>query len=142
MVVRANQLLAVVAGASYTEAACCSRRKSNDSVAQLVARFNQEGIKSVKPKKGSGALPTYQATERERILREARLIPNPETDATANWSLMTLRRALRKASDGLPHVSTYTIITVLKDAGFGCKHAPGARQVLPSGSARVENQSS
>jgi hypothetical protein len=31
---------------------------------------------------------------------------------------MTLRRALRKAPDGLPLVSTYTIRAVLKDAGF------------------------
>jgi len=118
-VIRAKQLLAVAGGASYTEAARYSGRKSNDSVAQLVARFNEEGMKAVEPKKGSGAPATYQSAERERILREARRIPNPETDGTANWSLMTLRRALRKASDGLPHVSTYTISTVLKEAGFG-----------------------
>jgi hypothetical protein len=31
---------------------------------------------------------------------------------------MTLRRALRKASDGLPSVSTYTIRAVMQDAGF------------------------
>lgn len=118
-VVRAQQLLAVAGGASYTEAARCSGRKSNDAVAQLVARFNQDGLKAVEPKKGSGAPPIYGSAERERILQEARRTPNPETDGTANWSLMTLRRALRKASDGLPHVSTSTIGTVLKDAGFG-----------------------
>lgn len=31
---------------------------------------------------------------------------------------MTLRRALRRAPDGLPHVSTYTIGLVLHAAGF------------------------
>lgn len=31
---------------------------------------------------------------------------------------MTLRRALRKASDGLPLISTYTIRAVLHEAGF------------------------
>lgn len=118
-VVRAKQLLAVAAGASYTEAARASGRKSNDAVAQMVARFNREGLKAVEPKKLSGAPPVYGAAERERILREARRIPNPETDGTANWSLMTLRRALRQASDGLPQVSTYTIRSVLKGAGFG-----------------------
>ncbi len=118
-VVRAKQLLAVADGASYTEAARVSGRKSNDAVAQLVARFNREGLKAVEPKKGSGAPLTYQAAERERILREARRVPNPEIDGTANWSLMTLRRALRAATDGLPHVSTYTIRAVLKEAGFG-----------------------
>lgn len=118
-VVRAQQLLAVAAGASYTEAARVTGRKSNDAVAHLVARFNREGLKAVEPKKGSGAPSIYRAAERERILREARRAPNPETDGTANWSLMTLRRALRQATDGLPHVSTYTIGTVLKEAGFG-----------------------
>ena len=118
-VVRAKQLLAVAAGASYTKAARVTGRKSNDAVAQLVARFNREGLKAVEPKKGSGAPPIYGASERERILREARRAPNPETDGTANWSLITLRGALRRAADGLPKVSTYTIRAVLKEAGFG-----------------------
>jgi hypothetical protein len=33
---------------------------------------------------------------------------------------MTLRNALRRAPDGLPHVSTYTIGQVLHAAGFHC----------------------
>jgi hypothetical protein len=118
-VVRAQQLLAVAAGASYTEAARVTGRKSNDAVAQLVARFNREGLKAVEPKKGSGAPPVYGAAERERILRQARRAPDPATDGTAIWSLMTLQRALRQANDGLPQVSTYTIRSVLKGAGFG-----------------------
>ena len=118
-VVRAKQLLAVAAGASYTEAARMTGRKSNDAFAQLVTRFNYEGLKSVEPKKGSGAPPVYQAAERERILREVRRAPDPVTDGTANWSLVTLRGALRRAADGLPKVSTYTIRAVLKEAGFG-----------------------
>ena len=118
-VVRAQQLLAVAAGDSYTKAARVTGRKSGDAVAQLVARCNREGLKAVEPKKGSGAPPTYRAAERERILREARRAPKPEMDGTANWSLITLRRALRQAEDGLPNVSTYTIGAVLKEAGFG-----------------------
>lgn len=31
---------------------------------------------------------------------------------------MTLQRALRRAPDGLPHVSTQTIWSVLHDAGY------------------------
>lgn len=50
-VVRAKQLLVVAAGASYTEAARATGRKSNDAVAQLVARFNREGFKAVESKK-------------------------------------------------------------------------------------------
>lgn len=118
-VVRAKQLLAVSAGASYTKAAQLTGRKSNDAVAQLVARFNCEGLKAVEPKKGSGAPSTYGVAERERILREARRAPDPATDGTANWSLITLRGALRRAADGMPKISTYTIQTVLKEAGFG-----------------------
>ncbi len=45
-VVRAKQLLAVSTGASYTEAARVTGRKSNDAVAQLVARFNRGRLKS------------------------------------------------------------------------------------------------
>lgn len=118
-VVRAKQLLAVSTGASFTEAAQATGRKSNDAVAQLVARFNREGLKAVEPKKGSGAPSIYGAAERERILREARRAPDPAADGTANWSLTTLRRALRQAEDGLPKISTYTISAVLKEAGFG-----------------------
>jgi hypothetical protein len=44
--------------------------------------------------------------------------PDREKDGTATWSLSTLRRALRRAPDGLPGVSTYTIWKVLKEAGF------------------------
>ncbi len=49
----------------------------------------------------------------------ARRAPDPATDGTATWSLITLRGALRRASDGLPKISTYTIQMVLKEAGFG-----------------------
>ena len=56
--------------------------------------------------------------ERDRILKEARRTPDRERDGTATWSLTTLQRVLRKAPDGLPHVSTYTIWLVLRDTGF------------------------
>ncbi|MEJ7699156.1 MAG: helix-turn-helix domain-containing protein [Pyrinomonadaceae bacterium] len=56
-VVRAKQLLVVAAGASYTEAARATGRKSNDAVAQLVARFNREGFKAVESKKGAAHHP-------------------------------------------------------------------------------------
>lgn len=118
-VIRAKQLLAVAAGMSYTKTARLTGRQSNDAVAQLVDRFNEQGLKAVERRKGAGAPPTYGAAERERILREARRTPDPATDGTANWSLMTLRDALRRAADGLPKVSTYTIQAVLKGAGFG-----------------------
>jgi hypothetical protein len=117
-VARAKQLLAVADGYSYTAAARSAGRKSNDAVSQLVARFNAEGLRAVESRRGGGRKPTYGAQERERILAEARRAPDPERDGTASWSLLTLRRVLRRAEDGLPAVSAYTIRAVLREAGW------------------------
>lgn len=117
-VVRAKQILAVADDQSFTEAAISSGRKSGDAVSHLVARFNAFGLSALERKKRGGPKPKYGVEERERILKEARRSPDPEQDGTASWSLMTLRRSLRKATDGLPLVSTYTIRAVLKNAGY------------------------
>jgi transposase len=117
-VARAKALLAVAAGQRYTEAARAAGRRSGDAVAQLVARFNRDGLAAVKPGHGGGQPKRYTQTEQERILREVRRAPDRDADRTGTWSLATLRRALRRAPDGLPAVSTYTIWSVLQDAGF------------------------
>jgi transposase len=117
-VARAKQLLAVADGHSYTAAAKASGRQSGDAVAKLVERFNREGWQAVEPQRGGGPKPKYGVPERQRILAEARRAPDPEQDGAATWSLMLLRRALRKAPDGLPEVSTYTIRAVLQEAGW------------------------
>lgn len=117
-VARAKALLAVAAGATYTEAAHAAGRKSGDAVSHLVARFNREGLAAVEPRHAGGAQPTYTAVERERILAEASRAPDREQDGTATWSLGTLQGALRKAPDGLPRVSTYTIWHVLHEGGL------------------------
>jgi hypothetical protein len=117
-VARAKQILAVADGLSFTQAAISSGRKSGDAVAQLVASFNAQGLSAIERKKGGGPKPKYGVEQRDRILKEARRSPVPEQDGTASWSLMTLRRALRKATDGLPLVSTYTIRAVMQEAGF------------------------
>jgi hypothetical protein len=83
-----------------------------------VARFNREGLGAIEPHGRGGPKLTYDAQARERILAEARRTPDPELDGTASWSLMTLRRALRSAPDGLFHVSTYTIGQVLHASGY------------------------
>jgi transposase len=115
-VARAKAVLAVADGDSYTAAAQAAGRRSGDAVAALVTRFNVEGLAAVVPRHGGGRLPGYTALERERILMEARRIPDRERDGTAVWSLTTLQRALRR--NGLPHVSTSTIWAVLVDAGL------------------------
>jgi transposase len=117
-VARAKALLAVAGGATFTEAARTAGRRSGDAVAKLVARFNAAGLAALTPRHG-GAPPTqYGPAEAERILREARRPPDRALDGTATWSLTTLQKALRAAPDGLPQVSTFTILRVLHDAGF------------------------
>ena len=116
-VARARALLAVSSGSSYTEAAQLVGRRVGDSVAQWVSRFNQVGLAAVELRRGGGAPVLYGTAERERILAEFRRSPECESDGAATWSLTTLQRALRRASDGLPTVSTYTIWTVLHEAG-------------------------
>jgi transposase len=116
LVTRARALLAVAAGCSYTEAARRVGRRSGDAVGELVARFNREGLAAVEPRHGGGPRVKYGPAERERILAEVRRTPDRAVDRTATWSLTTLQRALRRAEDGLPAVSTYTIWCVLHEA--------------------------
>ena len=115
-VMRAKALLAVADGQSYTDAARQVSYALGDSVAQLVARFNREGVDAVVPGHAGGPQILYTMTEREMILSEARRTPDREQDGTAAWSLTTLQRSLRKK--GLPTVSTYTIWCVLHEAGL------------------------
>ena len=119
VVVHAKALLAVAAGQTFTAAARMVGRRSGDAVAQLVARFNQIGFAAIEPGHGGGQPKRYTTAEQDRILREVRRSPDREADGTATWSLTTLQRALRQAPDGLPTVSTFTIWSVLHDAGFG-----------------------
>jgi transposase len=118
LVARAKALLAVADGHGYTKAALLAGRKSGDAVAHLVGRFNRVGIAALEPGHGGGQPKRYTSREQERILREARRAPDREQDGTASWSLSTLTRALRRAPDGLSTVSTYTIWSVLHEAGF------------------------
>lgn len=115
---RAKLILAVADGASFTAAAHSVGRRSNDAVADLVCRFNKEGVAAIEPRHGGGATIQYGALERERVLREFGRTPDRERDGTATWSLTTLQRALRQAADGLPTISTYVILQILHDAGY------------------------
>jgi transposase len=118
LVARAKALLAVAAGQSYTDAARAAGRTSGDAVAHLVTRFNRDGLAALRPGHGGGQPKRYRAVAAARILREVHRAPDRDADGTGTWSLATLQRALRRAPDGLPTISTYTIGCVLHDAGF------------------------
>jgi hypothetical protein len=117
-VIHAKEVLAVADGYTFTDAAKLAGRKSGDAVAHLIARFNTEGLSALETRHGGGPPIRYTQVERERILREFRRAPDRRLDGTATWSLVTLQRALRRAPDGLPHVSTFTILQAIHEAGF------------------------
>jgi transposase len=117
-VIHAKEVLAVADGHSFTDAAKLAGRKSGDAVAHLIARYNAQGLPALETRHGGGPPIRYTLAECERILREFRRAPDRRLDGTATWSLTTLQRALRRAPDGLPKVSTYTILCVLHEAGY------------------------
>jgi transposase len=102
VVKRANALLAVRAGTSYTGAAKQAGYESTDTVSRLVSRFNQRGLAALSIAVGRGRKPTYTSEEQARILAEVQRSPDHQEDQTGVWSLMTLRRSLRKTD--LPHI--------------------------------------
>ncbi len=118
-VARARALLAVAMGQSYTAAARLVGRDVGDTVARWVAGFNRDGLAAVVPRHGGGHRVRYGEAEPRRILAEVTRMPERARDGTATWSLSTLRDALRRAEDGLPGISTYTIGRALHAAGYG-----------------------
>ncbi len=115
---RATAILAVANGSSLTEAARAAGWRVCDTVARLIRRFNEHGLAALDDRPRPGRRQQYGPAERQRIVREARRQPDLERDGTATWSLSLLQRALRQAPDGLPEVSTFTILHVLHEAGY------------------------
>ena len=115
---RARALLAIADGASYTAAARQVGRRHNETISAWVSRFNRDGLAAVRPGHGGGARTRYGADAQQRILAEWARTPQRDQDGTATWSLCLLQRALRRAPDGLPQVSTFTIWRTLHAAGL------------------------
>ena len=115
---RAIALLAVAEGKSLSEAARLAGWKSHDPVTRLTRRFNTMGLAALDDLPRSGHPQRYGQAEKARILQEVNRTPDRKEDATATWSLTLLQRALRKADDGLPQVSTFTILHTLHEAGY------------------------
>ncbi len=115
---RAEALLAVEEGTSLSEAARLVGWKSHDPVTRLTRRFNTMGLLALDDLPRPGPHRRYGPDEQARILREVRRTPDRKEDATGTWSLSLLQRALRATSDGLPKVSTFTILHTLHEAGY------------------------
>ena len=107
-VVRAQLLLAVAQGASYTAAARSVGRRSGDAVSHLVSRFNQVGLDALEPGHGGGPKRAYDSDKRKFILQTISRPPDPEQDGTMSWSLSTLQHHLRQQA-GFSKISTYTL---------------------------------
>lgn len=71
-------------------------------VATLVARLNRDGLAALESHGRGGPKPRYDAQARQRIVAEARVRSRARWTGVW-WSLMTLRRALYRAPDGLVH---------------------------------------
>jgi hypothetical protein len=109
------------------------RRAVDADPGDVEAGPKREGRAAVDPRHGGGPPARDGADERERILREFRRAPDREQDGTATWSLTTRRRALRRAPDGLPTVSTATILGTVWEAGY---HGQRDRPWCHTGQAR------
>jgi hypothetical protein len=116
-VARAKALLAVADGCSFSGAARRAGRRSGTAVGQLVSRCNREGLAALETRHGNCRHARDSHTERQRPLQEFARAPDCEADWAATWSLALLRKALRTAGDGLPHVRTSTSWAVLHKAG-------------------------
>ena len=130
---RAQALLAVAAGQRFTEAATAAGFKSGDSIAQLVARFNQHGLAALDIAAGRGRRVQYDPAVRTRIVRKLQSPPDRRQDGTATWSLATLERAIRAEGGGLDQVGATTIRRVLHEAGYTYQRT---RTWCPTGTAQ------
>lgn len=116
-VVRAQILLAVADGKSYTAAAQSVGRRSGDAVSSLVSRFNQVGLVALEPLHGGGATVVYDSEQRQHILEIVSQPPDAAQDGVLSWSLSLLQRRLRQQPE-FSEISTYTIWQVLHEANW------------------------
>jgi transposase len=133
---RAAALLAVARGEPFIHAARQAGLRSGTTVADLVARFNRQGLAAIHIAAGRGRKPTYTPEARTRIVATAQRQPTRRTDGTATWSLSTLQRSLRKG--GFADLGTSTIRRVLQDAGSSYQRT---RTWCPTGTAQRKRKS-
>lgn len=133
---RARAVLAVAEGQSFAAAARGAGLHSATTVANLVNRFNREGVGALTIGTGRGRKPTYDTEARATIVALAQRVPDRRQDGTASWSLSTLQRSLRK--DTFPCIGANTIRRVLEQAGSSYQRT---RSWCPTGTAQRKRKS-
>lgn len=133
---RAIAVLAVGQGQGFAAAARQAGFKSSTTVAQVVARFNQQGLAAVSIGAGRGRKLTYDSQARARVVATAQRPPDRKTDGTATWSLSTLERTLRR--EAFPRLGATTIRRVLEAAGSSYQKT---RTWCPTGTAERKRKS-
>lgn len=128
---RARALLAVAQGEAFASAARQVGLQSGTSVANLVSRFNRQGLAALNIGAGRGRKPTYDAAARVQVVATAQHAPQRRQNGTATWSLSTLQRALRAGQ--YPQIGTSTIRRVLEQAGSSYQRT---RSWCPTGTAQ------
>jgi transposase len=128
---RAAALLAVAEGQSFAAAARGVGFRSATTVANLVARFNRQGLAALAIAAGRGRRPTYDPAARAHVVATAQRQPDRKVDGTAAWSLSTLQRTLRR--EAFPHLGATTIRRLLHDAGSSYQKT---RTWCPTGTAQ------
>jgi transposase len=133
---RARALLAVAETGRFAPAARQAGLRSVTAVADLVRRFNRQGMAALDIAAGRGRHPTYDRAARAHIVAVAQEQPRRREDQTATWSLRTLQRRLRR--EGLGRLGTSTIRRVLQDAGSSYQRT---RTWCPTGTALRKRKS-
>jgi len=128
---RGKALLAVGDGETFARAAQRAGLRSGTTVANLVGRFNRQGLAALNIGAGRGRKPTYDAVARTQIVATAQRAPQRRQNGTATWSLSTLQRALRAGQ--YPRIGTSTIRRVLEQDGSSYQRT---RSWCPTGTAQ------
>ena len=116
-VIRAQILLAVADGQSYSAAAQSVCRRAVDAVSSLVSRFIQVGVAALEPLHGGGPPVVYDSEQRQQILATVSQPPEVTQDGALSWSLSLLQRRLRQQPE-FSNISTYTLWQVMHEANW------------------------
>jgi transposase len=133
---RARALRAVADTGRFAPAARQAGLRSATAGADLVRRFNRQGVAALDIAVGRGRRPTYDQAARAPLVAVAQGQPRRREDQTATWSLRPLQRRWRR--EGRARIGARPIRRVLQDAGSS---SPRPRTWCPTGTALRKRKS-